>query len=107
LRWPVERYQKARSELVDAGLIRWDDDASVVMITRWFKFSPPMNEKHWKGIRHILERLPSQSILAEAIEELEASMTQKPIAGVDREADPQTSSKVAGKSWAGWRPRPV
>lgn len=107
LRWPVERYRKARLELIDAELIKWDDDTSVVMITRWFKFSPPMNEKHLQGIRHILERLPSQDIWEEATAELEAIVAAMPRARAGQALNPEESGKGAGKSWTGWKPRAV
>jgi hypothetical protein len=34
LRWSIERYSKARSELVDGGLVRFDAKGPVVMIVR-------------------------------------------------------------------------
>ena len=62
LQWPEERYLKARSQLITADLIAFDDDCLVVMICRWFKHNPPMNEKHLIGIERILEKLPSTTI---------------------------------------------
>ena len=66
VQWPQERYQKARSQLIDAELIGFDDACSVVMICRWFKHNPPMNEKHLIGIERILEKLPSIAIQSAA-----------------------------------------
>ena len=65
LRWIPDRYVKARDQLVQADLIRFDSQTSVVMITRWFKHNPPMNVSHLKSIEGELERLPS-FIIAEA-----------------------------------------
>ena len=62
LRWELSRYVKARQELASADLILFDETESVVMITRWFKHNPPMNESHFIGIGRVLERLPSQMI---------------------------------------------
>lgn len=62
LKWQLERYQAARQVLVDADLIRFDPENGVVMITRWFKHNPPMNEKHSIGIERMLKRLPSDKI---------------------------------------------
>lgn len=73
LRWPMERYAKARAELAAADLIRFDAETSVVMVTRWFRHNPPMSEKHLIGIERQLERLPSQSIVETALEALRDS----------------------------------
>ena len=62
LQWPQERYLKARSQLIAADLIAFDYDCLVVMICRWFKHNPPMNEKHFIGIERVLEKLPSATI---------------------------------------------
>lgn len=105
LRWPVERYQRALSELISASLISHDAAANVVRITRWFKFNAPMNDKHLKGIRHILERLPSQKIWAEATAELDEVMTRAAKAMAEKEAKQEAGGKAPGTSWAGWKPR--
>ena len=79
LNWLIERYLNARKILIDAGLILFDGVSSVLMITRWFKHNPPMNEKHFIGIERTLERLDSETIydaacaaLNEAWESIEA-----------------------------------
>jgi hypothetical protein len=68
LRWKPERYHRARAELVAADLIAFDQQASVVMIRRWFRHNPPMSEKHLIGIERMLERLPSETIAQDALE---------------------------------------
>ena len=105
LRWPVERYQKARAELVKAGLVRFDTSASVLMITRWFRFNPPMNEKHHKGIKHILERLTSQAIWADATAELDECLSAIAKAKAEQASKQAAGEKVTGNPWAGWKPR--
>ena len=62
LKWEAPRYHAARLKLVDADLIHFDDAASCILITRWFKHNPPMSESHLIGIERQLERLPSQTI---------------------------------------------
>lgn len=62
LQWSQERYLNARSQLITADLIAFDNDCRVVMICRWFKHNPPMNEKHLIGIERVLEKLPSATI---------------------------------------------
>jgi hypothetical protein len=104
LHWPVERYRKARAELLEAGLIRFDANANVLMVTRWFRFNPPMNEKHLKGIRHIMERLPSQTIWADATAELDETLAATAKARAEREAK-QAGEKAGANPWSVWKPR--
>lgn len=84
LRWELERYVKARKELADADLLRFDQDTSVLMITRWFRHNPPMNDRHLIGMERIIDQLPSSTIreatmeaLREACEEIEAKRAAK------------------------------
>jgi hypothetical protein len=74
LRWLPERYAKARSQLIEADLIQFDASAQVIMICRWFKHNPPMNDDHHTGIVRILERLPSETIANAAKQALEDSL---------------------------------
>lgn len=74
LRWPRDRYATARTQLVAADLIKFDASAQVIMVTRWFKHNPPMNEDHHTGIVRILERLPSETIANAALQALEDSL---------------------------------
>ena len=60
IRWEAKRYVSARQSLLDADLIRYDDANHVVLIERWFKHNPPMNEKHRKGIASQIEKLESE-----------------------------------------------
>ena len=71
LRWAPERYAMAREQLVQADLIRFEAQTSVVMITRWFKHNPPMNDSHLKSIEGELERLPSLTLSEAAQKDLE------------------------------------
>lgn len=66
LSWQVERYDKALAELEQVDLIATDRSVSVVMIRRWFKHNPPMNESHLRGIERVIERIESDCI-AEAV----------------------------------------
>ena len=68
LQWTLERYRSARDQLVEADLIDFDRETSVVMINRWFKHNPPMNESHFTGISRLLERIPSARLSALAYE---------------------------------------
>ena len=73
LRWSPDRLAKARQQLIAADLILFDAECSVVMITRWFKHNPPMNESHLIGIERVIERLPSEMICDAALQALEES----------------------------------
>jgi len=105
LHWPVERYKKARAELEKAELIRFDASASVLMVTRWFRINPPMNEKHLIGIRHVLERLPSQTIWADATAELDEALAAVAKAKEEREAKRVSGDKTSGNPWSSWKAR--
>ena len=91
LQWPQERYLKARSQLIQAELIGFDDACSVVMICRWFKHNPPMNEKHLIGIERILEKLPSitiQSAAQGALNEAWEAIAAEKLAKAQRQQTP-------------------
>jgi hypothetical protein len=81
LRWTVERYQTARLQLVEADLVHFDEKASVVLITRWFKHNPPMNASHQKGVIKVIQRIECEAFRLEALEALheayEAQQTPK------------------------------
>lgn len=104
LRWSVERYLRARSELVAAGLIKHDAAACVVMITRWFRFNAPQNGNHLKSIRAVLERLPSQDIWAAATAELDAAIDAMAKAKAEKEAKQEATAKP-GNTWSNWKPK--
>lgn len=71
LKWPVEKYVKSRAGLIEADLISFDDPQSIVVVRRWFRHNPPMNEKHLKGILNVLRKLPPADIVLGAINEAE------------------------------------
>lgn len=62
LAWDAPRYENARTALVAADLIAFDDDTSTVYVLRWFKHSPPMNDKHARGCRRLIEELEAADI---------------------------------------------
>ncbi len=57
--WDRQRYEAARATLMDAGLIQYDDGNQVILIERWYKHNPPMNQSHVKGIETSLRQCPS------------------------------------------------
>jgi hypothetical protein len=98
LRWTEERYAEARKLLVDADLIRFDSQTSVVMITRWFKHNPPMNASHLKSIEGELGRL-SSLLLAEAahsdLQLIQESIEAEKVAKATRKQMPPTAILMA------------
>jgi hypothetical protein len=92
LQWPLERYLTARSQLIANDLIAFDDDCRVVMICRWFKHNPPMNEKHLIGIERVLEKLPSlkiQKVALDALTETWESIAAEKLAKAQRQQKPE------------------
>ena len=67
LRWPLDRYRKAREQLVKAGMIRFDPEKGVVLIDRWFYHNPPMSESHLIGVERQLERIESDELREAAL----------------------------------------
>lgn len=47
--WDAAKLKKARDVLVKADLIAFDADSQFYYVRRWFKHSPPMNDKHAQG----------------------------------------------------------
>ena len=91
LQWPLERYLKARSQLITADLIAFDNVCRVVMICRWFKHNPPMNEKHLIGIERVLEKLPSliiQKAALDAVNEKWEAIAAEKLAKAQRQQKP-------------------
>jgi|SRR5690349_19308745 hypothetical protein len=78
LGWHVDRYKKARQQLVEAGMVKFD--AAEVFIDGWFTHNPPMNDDHLLGIERQLDRIESDVIreaaheaLSEAVDAIQAS----------------------------------
>ena len=74
LQWPKEKYCAARDELIAADLIDFDAKTEVVLIKRWFKHNPPMNQKHLQGILKLLDRLPSPRLQEAALVDVQEAL---------------------------------
>jgi hypothetical protein len=72
LRWELLRYKAARQSLADAGLIQFDEETGFVLIERWFKHNPPMDQSHLKGIFSQLEKCGSPELRQHCETELDA-----------------------------------
>lgn len=71
--WSAEKYREAREANIAAGLIQFDAETSEILVERWFKHSPPTNEKHNLGIARAVERIASPVLRNTALEALRES----------------------------------
>jgi hypothetical protein len=92
LKWKLERSITALSELAVAELIALDSDAETVFVRGWFRFNPPSNASHEKGIRRELLRLPSDAVREVAVGELEAHLASRTPAATVQAATPRPTS---------------
>lgn len=67
LGWGNERYAAAREILVTGDMVSFDPVGDVIYIHRWFKHSPPMNDKHAQGTRRLIGEIESD-VLREKVE---------------------------------------
>jgi len=80
LDWSPGEYQSVLRELVDALLI--DIDRDVVLIERWFKHNPPMNDDHAAGTRRYLAKIESDRLREKALASFDEHNTER----IEREA---------------------
>lgn len=62
LGWSVEDYRAERTTLVGANLVDFDPETSEAMIERWFRYNPPMNDKHATGTRKLIAVIESDRL---------------------------------------------
>jgi hypothetical protein len=77
LKWEVERYQKARAALIEAGMVEFDAEHSVIFIPKWFLTAPPMNKDHLRSIRKQIDRIPSPKLREAAASALNEAIGEK------------------------------
>lgn len=80
LLWAVERMQAARSALVEAGLVVFDDRTEEYFVCGWFAYSRPMNVSHQKSIDRQVENIESDAVRAAALKELAPSLVANSVA---------------------------
>lgn len=73
LGWPIDQYQRLRSELIEAGLIAFDHDNATVYIERWFSHCPMSNEKHATGTRRLIGNLDSEILASKVLQDFDAA----------------------------------
>jgi hypothetical protein len=94
--WELKRYREARDELVKAGLIAFDPETCEVYIERWFKHSPPMNDKHAQGIQRLLDEIESEVIQLKALEDFEVVNDNRNPLGGGNVAHLMNTSRMRG-----------
>ncbi len=104
----LDQYITARAELIQAGMIVFDEATSEVLIDLWFKHNPPMNPDHMTGTSRQLEFIDSPTLRQIATERLEIANNKrievqeakkaKKKAELDRAAAEKNLSNVTGLS---------
>lgn len=92
LGWEESRYLGARTQLVDGDMVSFDPEGEVIYIHRWFKHSPPMNDKHAQGTMRLIFEIESDTLRDKVEEEFQ-------------EADDQRVRKAAAAAAAGYAVR--
>lgn len=62
LGWNINRYVQARDHLVTGDMVSFDADAEVIYVHRWFKHSPPMNDKHAQGTMRLISEIENDDL---------------------------------------------
>lgn len=93
LGWEASRYLAARESLVAGDMVSFDADGEVIYIHRWFKHSPPMNDKHAAGTRKVISEIESDAVR----EKVESEFEQADLERVTRQAAAeQTNRRSSG-----------
>lgn len=98
LGWEAPRFQAARSALIEGDMISYDSESFEIFVHRWFKHSPPMNDKHAQGTRRIIFEVESDTIrnrVEEEFEDADSVRMQREAAKV-RQPLPRPSSARGG-----------
>lgn len=70
LKWDEKASDRAIKELCIAGLIEWDSEESLILITQFLEKSPTTNPKHAIGSARIALNLPESPLKHKTIENL-------------------------------------
>jgi hypothetical protein len=102
LSWALDHYVTVRQQVVDAGLILFDDDTKELFIVGWFKTNPAMGSKHAIGCERLIGNIESDAIREAAEEEFlqseehRQSQSQKPSGSVQ---SLQASNRLASTNY--------
>lgn len=98
LGWAQDRFDTSLQSLIDADNVDHDADNQVVLVRRWFRHNPPMNQSHYKGILGQLEKAPSDRLRDKAYTALEACQNdadQRKGVGGKQQSDVQLAPSVS------------
>lgn len=87
LGWQLQDYQQARGEVIEAGMIDFDEITNEVLIHRWFKHNAPTNDKHSKGTHRFLGKISSVRLLEIATQALNNADEQRNTAMATKKAE--------------------
>jgi hypothetical protein len=76
LAWEPEAYQRAKKELVNAGMIQAEDTTEEVSIGLWFKHCPPKTGAHYLNAETQILSISSQRLRDAALDALKPTWNQ-------------------------------
>ncbi|RWM06067.1 MAG: hypothetical protein EOR72_32245 [Mesorhizobium sp.] len=89
----LETYLAMRTEVLEAGMIDFDPDHSVVLIDKWFRHNPPTNEKYAIGTTRRIADIPSEPLRKKAGEAL-AQVEETRVAKLARDEAAKEARRV-------------
>lgn len=87
LAWDLARFEVARTQIVNAGLVAHDELTEEVFVHGWFRFSPPMNDKHSLGTDRLISNIESERLRDLVKEEFSAANNARRGQGVKSRGD--------------------
>lgn len=101
LNMDLPEYEAARAGCIEAGMIDYDPDHSVILIDRWFKHNPPTSPDYATGVLRRIEKVESERLRARALaafepehEAMRARLAEKEIAKALRKANVDVKSPI-------------
>jgi len=96
LKWDPEVYREVRAEIIKAGMIDFDQAHSVVLVERWFKHNPPMNDKHSTGTSRCIADIESERLREKASAALADADNVRQVTQFAREAARSATAAASG-----------
>ncbi len=62
LKCELARYIENRAAMIAAGMVDYDEQHNFLMVERWFKHNPPMNDSHALGTLRFIEAIESDRL---------------------------------------------
>jgi hypothetical protein len=87
LRCDLEQYRRNRAILIDAKMIDWDEECSLILVERWFKHNGPMSEDHATGTMRFLNTIESDRLREKAVEAFHEANERRREKAAEKRAD--------------------